>query len=36
MDDCIQIMDIVMTESLFQWQFENELSEFTQQKINSQ
>lgn len=31
-----EIMDIVMTESLFQWQFENELSEFSQQKINSQ
>lgn len=36
MDDYIQIMDIVMTESLFQWQFEKELSEFAQQKINSQ
>lgn len=36
MDDYIQIMDIIMTESLFQWQFENELSEFAQLKINSQ
>lgn len=36
MDDYIQNMDIVMTESLFHWQFEMELSESAQQKINSQ
>ena len=36
MDDYIQNIEIVMTESLFQWQFELELSGFAQQKINSQ